>query len=644
MLVERATPGVATRAENVLRLVAGAAGAVRLYPPASPLRSQAIHRFTEGASAVTAHSGPLQFRVDRDRFLVGDVPVGETVPQIAALAETLHALQVGQLIIAPGFSDEEAGRFLDLISGDARAIRESGGLRARLLESGVANLAVIEVTLRASTEEGVLGLDLAAAPLEDIADGLADAGRRWAETAGRGAEATDLVAEAIGRLEPAARELATARCAEALRFLDEDTRTSLLNAALTESGSGERMEGMLAVIARMPPAALARLLRLAALSSGRDPASMLDQVAFPPEVLAELAALLRPAPRTDRECGVPEESNAEAMAGDVAASGEADYAHLRSLIQAATPRDRAARGLSMTMRMAEETPSPESVQAMVEAITPALREGAFDEALSASAVLDALAADPSLGGVIAAGRAALTSPESLTACAIRLAAEPEAESARILLETAGAPGAEALVTAYLQASEMQRARLLPAAGAMTEALGPVAGRILRSGDAASAAAVARLLGSIGSRRLLPTLALGLENLDERVRQASLAAVADTPGAERSQLLQGALGHWDPDTRRYAAREIGRARAAEAVPALMRLVASTKLFERDHELKKEALRSLETLHSTEAVPALTRLASRKLVVGKKNRELRYLARRVLESIERADASNRKELEP
>jgi len=251
---------------------------------------------------------------------------------------------------------------------------------------------------------------------------------------------------------------------------------------------------------------------------------------------------------------------------------------------------------------------------------------------SAAALMRALGEDPALSAAVQSARTALGDPSLLESCARRLAMDPASVAARTLLQEAGAGGAEALVTVYLDASELQRANLLPAATEMPESIAPVAGRVLRSGDASSASAVLRLLGSMGSRRLAPTIAAGLEHLDSRVREAAVIALADSPSSESTQLLMKALAHWDPETRRIAAHEIGRTGNTEALPALMKIMAEVSLFERNYELKKEVLKSLESLRSPQAVPVLRRLAHRGFVIGKKNRELRYLAQRVLESLE------------
>ncbi|MHB8762233.1 MAG: hypothetical protein ACYC6J_07640, partial [Coriobacteriia bacterium] len=253
--MERTHGNLSAQAENLLRLLAAAVNAVRLYPPTSPIRTEAIVNFTREVNAATATFGPMQFHVDRQRFVVAGTAIGEALPQVSALAEALHALQVGQLIIAPGLNEREVARFLDVIGGDAAAVRASGGARAAVLDASVANIALIEVSLRASAEEGVLGLDLTAAPLEDIAMELRATVERW----GREEHGDDLVAESIGRLEPAARDLAMRRCAEALLLLDEATRLQMISSALPGE-THPAMDGMLSVVARMPPAALARLL------------------------------------------------------------------------------------------------------------------------------------------------------------------------------------------------------------------------------------------------------------------------------------------------------------------------------------------------------------------------------------------------
>ena len=93
------------------------------------------------------------------------------------------------------------------------------------MASGVSHIAVIEVSLRASDETGLLGVDLMTAPLDDIAAEVVAAAERWQKSDGPG---HDEMAEAIDRLEAATRELAVERVAEALMRLDETSRMKVL--------------------------------------------------------------------------------------------------------------------------------------------------------------------------------------------------------------------------------------------------------------------------------------------------------------------------------------------------------------------------------------------------------------------------------
>ncbi len=637
--MERSGSGMAAAAEELLRLLAGAAAAARLYPPTSPLRLEAIARFASGARSLTESAGAVQYRVDRERFVIDNTAIGEGLPQVSALAETLHSLQVGQLIVAPGVSEREVEELLSIIGSEARAVRASGGARAALLEAGVHTIAFVEVSLRASTEAGLLGLDLTGAPLDDIAAELVRAAATWQQDALAGEAATDVAATAVGRLESAAQDLAMQRCAEALLHLDEATRTDLLANALTVDANGQRMEAMLQIVAHMKPAALARLLRLTAAMSAQRPDGILHTLEIPPELAAELAALMKPSSGRELEAIAASEPDAESISREVAAADEEDGAHISALVHAATPKSAAARGLATVVRIARDRPTEDTVRAITEALGGAVGAGAFEEVADAAELLAEFGESPALAPSVQAARALLGSPEILRECVTRLALDPTAHAAHALLVAAGSAGAEALADAYLAAPAAERARLTPVVAAMADTMAPVAGRILRTGERAEATTIIAMLRDTGTRRLLPTIALALEHLDVGVREAAVLAIAAADGPDRARLLEKTLAHWDPETRRIAAREIGHAGVTEAVPALLKIVAEVNLFERNYELKKEVLKSLEALGSPQAVPVLERLAGRTAVIGKKNRELRYLARRVLESLRDQKADRR-----
>ncbi|MDY0340753.1 MAG: HEAT repeat domain-containing protein [Coriobacteriia bacterium] len=633
-----------TRAEDLLRALSVALHTVRLYPLASPMRAEAIARFTAATREVNLTTGPLQYRIDRNRFIIGETAIGEGVPQIAALAEMLHALQVRQLIIAPEVTDGEIVRFLEILNGDSVALRASGGFRKALLEAGIAHVAVVEVTLRASTESGLLGLDLTTSPLDEIAPELASAAEAWAAGAGTDQSMPDAVAAAITRLEPAARGLAMTRCAEALRLLDEQTRISLLDAALAHEPDAATMAGMLDVVAHMPPASLARLLRMTAQMRGQDPGDLGGSLELPPEVAEEVAALMRPAPVSDEARGIPAEADVSAIVAEVTSTDETDVLELDRLVAGTTLRDAAARGLSTALRIGRLRLDEEAIRAIGDAIPGAAAAGALREVADAASLLDESLGDPALSVAARAAYGALSDPALTRECIRQLLLDPSLLPARSLLVAAGSTGAEGLIASYAESDRPTRDRLMPTIEALSEAIAPLAGRTLRAGEPAMALAVTEMLEVMTSRRLTPTLALGLEHLDARVRAAAVNAIAKTPGSESLELLEKCLVHWDPETRRIAARAIGTMRLDDAVPALLKVVSIVELNERNYELKKEVLKSLDAIGSDRALPVLKRLASRRFVIGKKNRELRYLAGGVLESIEdRTRPGTRRDIE-
>jgi HEAT repeat protein len=167
---------------------------------------------------------------------------------------------------------------------------------------------------------------------------------------------------------------------------------------------------------------------------------------------------------------------------------------------------------------------------------------------------------------------------------------------------------------------------------MSDVVAASAGRRIRDADSRTAKELITVLVSIGDRRTLPIFKQAMDHVDVEVRWASLAALADTGGSEAEGLLVGALGHWDPQTRQIAAREIGRAKAVSAVPAMLRILQGYYLFERNYGLKKEVIESLEAIRSPAAEPTLRRMANRRFVLGRKNRELQFLAQRTLRGLQ------------
>ncbi len=618
------------RAEEAVRLLAAAVGAARLYPPNSGIPREAAQRLAERSNALTT-VGPLRLFVEPDGFRAGDSPIAAGQSQVVALAESLHALQVGQLIIIPGVDVAEVDAFARLTNANPVQVRSAGGFRTVLASLGVKHLAAVEVTLRASEEEGLVGIDLMTAPLEDIAEQVLAAAERRARDAGAG-PAVDEVADAIGRLEEAVRDLAQERVAAALMRLDEDTRMRVLGLSLKADTEGRRMDGTLTVIGRMKPAALARLLRLVAGQVDADPRRIAAALTLPPETTRMLAMLLTPRPHLDEGATMPQAVEAAEIASELAA--EDDGRDLDRQVAVAAPALAAGRALATATAVSRSHLDHDTVRAIGEVLPQAARDGAFLVVRETLRRLDEIAADPSFANDVAAARQALADPAVLAdVCAAPLN-DADAAIAGEILHAAGPAGAEALLKASTTLPEPRRSLLRPVLRGQSEGILGVARQHLRTADPATAAAIVRTLPLLGDNRAVPVIADALNHLDEHVRFTAAAALATMPGKEPRAVLVRAVNHREPETQRRVVRVVGDTRIAEAVPALTRALLDINVFKRTYETRKEIIATLERIGTPEAERALRRYAQQSLAMGRKTRELRNRAARAADELTRS----------
>lgn len=609
------------RAEETLRLLAAAVGAARLYPPASALPREAAARFVLRANEIVA-SGPLRFVIDPHGVRIGETELAAGQSQVTALAESLHAMQVGQLVIAPGVSEAETDRFVEIANTEPSAVRTAGGPRALLGRSGVRHIAVIEVSLRASEETGLLGVDLTTEPLEDIAVEVAAAVERRALDAAAGA-AGDEMAEAIERLEEATRELAMERVAGALMRLDEQTRARILSLSLTADANGSRMEGMLAVVARMKPAALARLLKLVALQAQTDPRRIAAAMTLPPETAKVLSMLLAPAPDTAPNFGASDADQARLLAAEVAAPEDATEIERQVAVSAAARSSR--RALATATALSRSRVDAETVRAIGDVLPQAARDGAFPTVREALRRLDEVAENPGLSDAVEIARATLSDPAVLRDVCRAAHTDADAAIAGEIVHAAGATGAEALLDSYVRMVEPQRSLMRPVLRGSGETVLGVARSRLRTAPPKAALGIVRALAALGDRRAAAVIAETLDsNLDEQVRFAAATALANMGTQESVQALVRQLGHREVETQRHIVRELGRIKAANAVPALARTFDDVSVLAKSYEMRKEIIAALAAIGTPEAEKALRRFSSRIPMFGRKSRELKRLA--------------------
>lgn len=616
------------RAEEALRLLAAAVGSARLYPVGTAIPEEAVAKFAVRSNELTTLQGPLRYTVDPDGFRIGDTPIAPGQSQIVSLAEALHAMQVGQLVIAPGVTEEEARAFVLLGNSDPATIRQHGGPRSALVNSGVTHLAVIEVTLRASDELGLAGLDLTAAPLDDIAREVAIAADRRGEQALNG-PAGDEMADAIAGLEEATRELALERVAMAMMRLDEATRERVLAWSLTADSLGRRMDGMLAAISRMRPAALARLLTLVAAQAQTEPSRLATALEMPPETEKLVAAMLAPTPNVEPDFGTTDTEYAAEIAAQLKA--EDDDPEIDRQVALASPQLSSGRALSTAVAVSRNRPTEDAIAAIGEVLAQAALDGAFPTVREALRRLDEMATEPALSDAVVAARSSLADLAILRDVCRAPQNDADAAIAGEIVHAAGAVGAEALLDGYIRSAEPLRSLLRPVLRGSSESILGVARAWLRTADTQMAVAILRTLPLLGDRRAVPVIAEASSHLDEHVRFAAISSLASMPLPEAGQALIKALNHREPETQRFVVRELGRARVAAAVPQLSRALEDINYIGRTYETRKEIIRALELIATPEAEKALRGFAGRTLGLAKRSRELRAQALQAADKI-------------
>jgi hypothetical protein len=618
--------GGMNRAEEAVRALASAAAAIRLYPPASELPAQAARRAVDAIAGLTGSSS-ARLAIEPKVFKIGDETIGEGNPQVSGLAEALYAHQVGQLIVAPGLSVDEVTSFLQCVSSDPASIRESGGIRAALVAAGITHLAVIELTLRASLDSDLTSIDLASAPIDVVGTAVVRAAADWVRSGAAG-DGHDSVTEAIDGLEPATRELASARIVEALSHLDEKTRSAVLTAALRKDVGGHVMSGLLAVVAGMKPASLARLLRLAAARAGVDPISLLDRLPLGAREERAVRLILRPNPRSEADSGVPPRVDARAMAEQATDEDDDAQRSLRVRIASSTPQQAAGRALGTAVALATRRLDAGTLEALGDALGPALAAGAFAQVAAALRFAPAASEDPALEAATMQFKRPLSDPEVLARACETIATVHDAELAAPVLANCGATGAEALLAAWQDALGAHKTALESVLQADVAQVLPVAGRRLRVVEVGEGRALVEFLAGLKDRRAASAIAQALENQSAEVRASGVEALASLDGDDAIRLLVSAMYRPDEATARVAMRATARARVEAAVPALVAQLGIRP--PRSWEYKREVVDCLKELRAQEAIPALEREA-RRFALSAKRRAVRQAARAALDAI-------------
>lgn len=154
--------------------------------------------------------------------------------------------------------------------------------------------------------------------------------------------------------------------------------------------------------------------------------------------------------------------------------------------------------------------------------------------------------------------------------------------------------------------------------------------------------VVHILGRTRRPEILGYLEKTLRHSDARVRRETIRALFGVKTKTAEEMLVAALSDPDVANVQLAARYLGMAHVAIAVPALKEVAAGEGLGNREMPARIEAIGALGAIGSKEAVPFLEGLVGRRSLLGAgRMRELKVAAEDALAAINELDQQSRRD---
>ncbi len=147
----------AQAATRVLTRLGVAIKASALYLPSHPGNIRAVETLFNALVAFMQVHGSLSVRVGKQTLTVDGIAVH--VPTNTDLAYSFFSRKVVEFTISPNVSQSELGRFVAIVGMERAKLEAAGGVEHLLQESGVWEIEVTELALRADADVVVLGMD-----------------------------------------------------------------------------------------------------------------------------------------------------------------------------------------------------------------------------------------------------------------------------------------------------------------------------------------------------------------------------------------------------------------------------------------------------------------------------------------------------
>ncbi len=638
--------------DGVVRGLASASKALRLYPPTSPIPREAVDAAVSSLNSYLAVEPVLALSVGRDGLTFRGEALAPGSPGVADMAEDLRGHGVAEVALTPGCTADDLIGFLSIVMRDPDQTQAAGGVGAMLADAGIEAVRAMDVELTVLSEQEIpeagdideffrdlaadrdkLAAWLAAVAQRDpsaLADGLAelvaavgDGGAdELASTLAAAFEAQDalgkdaLFGAAMGTGAPrdisgrAFEVLAAGDLACALTGGLYGRNMLSLSNAMTELPFGERLASIMEEVRRALPEA-GRTVREA------------DFLAHMMEVRG----------RIEPEPALVEADQTYSTVARLAEVSEDEMERARGEMNSARASSRAV-GTMLALLDEEKDHDlfERTVQSLAAMVPSIVEEG--DLALAAKVLAELHARDarserpwPDLDDMVRAALAratgrrtmsallkAVTEDESLAAHAREIARMGGEGSDAALAEEAIA-GKEEGIAAAERLVGRRVVDLLSAAvaGAQWFQLAPVVARLARETDPRAVEAV-RQLSARSDEQSRREVAQGLAAAGTPDAVSGLVRLAKDPSAEVATV---------------AVRALAKARGAGAA-ALGGLLAEMDIDGRDFAIGREVIGALARVDDASAEAALRELASRRALIKRGHfAEVQELARQALE---------------
>jgi len=133
--------------EAVVRGIASAGKALKLYPPTSPIPMQSVDAATSALTEFLNSNELLSLSVAREGFSWSGQELGAGMVGVSDLADALRDHGVAEIDFLPGCSATDLMAFIDLITKDTEAVRAQGGFATLLAAAGVEYVRAVDVQL-----------------------------------------------------------------------------------------------------------------------------------------------------------------------------------------------------------------------------------------------------------------------------------------------------------------------------------------------------------------------------------------------------------------------------------------------------------------------------------------------------------------